>query len=112
MTKEQKDKMEQEVRAYTIPYIRNHGQRMGDIVKQDFTSIYQNILDNPSEWGLASMVVVRQLEMETNIQHKEKTELQSQLTKYREALERIVNAEVILYGDFLRLVAEEALKQE
>lgn len=89
MTQEQKDKMEQEVRAYTIPYIRNHGQRMGDIVKQDFTSIYQNILDYPSEWGLTSMVVVRQLEMETNIQHKEKTELQSQLTKYREALEAI-----------------------
>lgn len=49
----------------------------------------QTILENPGEWGLASMVVVRQLEMETNIQHKEKTELQSQLTKYREALEAI-----------------------
>ena len=59
MTQEQKDKMEQEVRAYTIPYIRNHGQHIGDIVKQDFTSIYQTILDNPGQYGLYTIEEMR-----------------------------------------------------
>lgn len=79
----------------------------------------KTILDNPGEWGLASMVVVRQLELETNIQHKEKTELQSQLTKYREALED-VDIELSHEGyanssgegvDKARTIIKEALKQ-
>lgn len=104
MTQEQKDKMEQEVRAYTIPYIRNHGQRMGDIVKQDFTSIYQNILDNPVEWGLVRQVWEKRAE-------KTITALELIVKKYED--NRIVldaGLETALEME-MYLLAKEALKQ-
>ena len=103
MTQEQKDKMEQEVRAYTIPYIRNHGQRIGDIVKQDFTSIYQNILDNPSEWGLQDIEDSDERWCEVVDNFKQEAE------RYRRALEEITR---VFGNPISSRIAKEALKQQ
>lgn len=62
----------------------------------------QTILDNPSEWDL--------IKWEDYLKYNQ--HFQSQLSRYREALERIANANVILYDVFARNVAKEALKQQ
>jgi|GEM_PF-2921557 len=95
-----------------------------------FTAAAQTILENPGEWGLVpkaqhdhymakytSLVEWYDKLMGTpceQVRHRQEIEsMQSQLTKYREALERIANT----YSgspdtDGLIEIADEALKQE
>lgn len=108
MNQEIQIKIEQEVKAYTTAYIHNYGQHIGDIVKRDFISIYQNILENPAEWGLVHPHSQKLAE--------EVLAMESQLAKYREALGRIANEDDEPLGDVgiveAKWIAKEALKQE
>ena len=84
----------------------------------------QTILDNPGEWGLYSLDALKiEMDKSTSRRHRkiesDNQHLQSQLAKYREALERIiVEAEDNEQVDWRYIaenmvqIAEEALKQQ
>lgn len=64
----------------------------------------QTILENPQDWGLTYPHSQKLAE--------EVLAMESQLTKYREALERIANDPTCYFELCVRLLAKEALKQQ
>lgn len=124
MTQEQQTKLEQLASDY--------GNRCMSTASTDgFEAGAQTILENPGEWGLCQKDDVAKertkwvkayshndKEKNSALMHQvnEIEELQSQLTKYRKALERIERTEVSDLDKFrperFWKIAKEALKQE
>lgn len=70
----------------------------------------QNILENPAEWGLCSLEVLEATSVSVGKAWVDNERLKSQLAKYREVLERLLEENMCSHaGDEL---IEEALKQE
>ncbi len=122
MTQEIKDKLEQAAKAEIDSSVwSNHDDSLPlNVAKNALVRFAQTILDNLGEWGLVDEKLFRSTSNSCEswankwAEKSEKCrELQSQLTKYREALERIVK---ITAKNNTRVkareIAKEALKQE
>lgn len=91
--------------------------------KSAFMLAAKTILENPDEWGLCSLEIHKQavktfdkittdaINAEREIVD-ERNQLQSQLTKYREALERIAEYDFDTRRVSPHTIAKEALKQQ
>lgn len=144
MTQEIKDKLEQAAKEY-FGYDPKGDGEMQKVVDVWFDSA-QNILDNPHEWGLtenknlhgilkSTVLELENKDSRINLMSARIKGLQSQLTKYREVLERFATmtqndvsghyvsgtekypveeaARVIKnFMDLVNHIAKEALKQE
>lgn len=115
MNQEIKDRLEQAAAAkYTLVTEQNY-----------WIAGAQTILENPGQWGLIDEMLFRGLsnscESWVNKWAKKNEEcrmLQSQLTKYKQALERIVSEstenerdyDAVLAVEGCRVIAEEALR--
>lgn len=125
MNQEIKERLEQAMRKqFTLKASKDKVRRIA------YFSGAQTILENPSEWGLieekslystlkSTVLESENKDIRVNLMSAKIKGLQSQLTKYREALERIVNTSSVdaiafplqIVSEFYN-IAKEALKQE
>lgn len=127
MTPEQKDKLEQTIKSELSPERLGCDEDRRHAAIVFFSRGAQTILDNPWEWGLCPKNDVakertkwiKELQQRGLNHDKAMTDacgqivdLEDEVSRLREALERIANADAILYDTFAILVAKEALKQQ
>jgi len=105
MIQQQKEKLEQAAQKW-------YGNAPGTLSKNIFKHGAQTILDNPSEFGLATkedvMSKIRLLHEAENRWGSKVKDLESQLTKYRELLGRL--KELHSDHELTCVLIEEALK--
>ncbi len=115
MNQEIKDKLEQAAKDY----IDKWPVKFTAAESSAFIEGAQTILDNPAEWGLCSLEVLEATSVSVGKAWVDNERLQSQLAKYRNALESIVNTSTIdavafplqTVSEFYS-IAKEALKKE
>lgn len=114
MTQEIKQKLEQAAENYAVQFKGLHGISKSNLktIAIDFKSGAQTILENPKEWGLMPILdSMDHIEESDQNWSEVVNDLKSQLTKYREALEDVINN---CEDGAVRVIriAKEALKQE
>lgn len=112
MTQEIKKRLEQEAQKMSVPR-HPKSPTMRGIFEDGFLQCAQIILENPEEWGLVRQGSFNKKEFFRKAWRERARKAESQLTKYRQALERIVK---ITAKNNTRVkareITKEALKQE
>ncbi len=119
MTQEIKQKLEQAADEYAIAWY-NGTKVMDHIKRHSFKRGAQTILKNPGKWALvtADQYYTKRNQYEKHLRElcDKEVLLESRLTKYREALERIaaiaVDYQPSIQTEAALTIAKEALKQQ